>query len=90
MIDNYLSTECGPPAEEVHHVIHLAPQNIWDVSVSLNPDNLRSLCRECHFKQHRADQADGRKVKFEKNILPKVTFDEAGHPTVAPRVEYCD
>ena len=40
------------PAEEVHHIIELTPENIHSPSVSLNPDNLVSLCRECHRARH--------------------------------------
>lgn len=87
MRDNYLCVKCGRPAEEVHHIVHLTPDNIWDASIALNPDNCVSLCRDCHFKEHRADQANGRKVKYETNVLPKVLFDEAGNPIVPPRVE---
>ena len=41
------------PAEEVHHIKELTPDNIDDASVSLNIDNLVSLCRECHQNRHR-------------------------------------
>lgn len=40
------------PAEEVHHITELTPENINDPAVSLNPDNLVSLCRECHKARH--------------------------------------
>lgn len=40
------------PAEEVHHIIELTPENINDPEISLNMDNLVSLCRECHQKRH--------------------------------------
>ena len=40
------------PAEEIHHKIHLNPQNIHDPSITLNNDNLVALCRECHRKMH--------------------------------------
>ena len=40
--------------DEVHHVIALTPENINDPSISLNLDNLVSLCRECHQKRHGA------------------------------------
>ena len=58
--DSYLCVECGMPAEEVHHVIHLTPKNITDPSITMNPDNLRSLCRACHFKAHRGEHGKGR------------------------------
>ena len=40
------------PAEEVHHVIPLTAENVKDPNVSLNPENLVSLCRECHKNRH--------------------------------------
>ena len=40
------------PAEEVHHVIPLTAENVKDPNISLNPDNLVSLCKECHKKRH--------------------------------------
>ncbi len=44
------------PAEEVHHITELTPDNINDPNISLNPDNLVCLCRECHKKRHGAHQ----------------------------------
>ena len=40
------------PAEEVHHIRELTPDNITDPEVTLNPDNLVALCRECHRQRH--------------------------------------
>ena len=40
------------PAEEVHHIIELTPENISDMSIALGEENLVSLCRECHKKRH--------------------------------------
>ena len=40
------------PAEEVHHIIPLSPDNINDPTIALNLDNLVSLCRECHKARH--------------------------------------
>ena len=58
MRDGYKCQKCGLPVQEVHHKIHLTKSNIWDPKIALNPDNLISLCRECHFRQHEID--DGR------------------------------
>lgn len=84
MRDRYLCQRCGRPAEEVHHITHLTPQNITDVRVSLNPDNLVSLCKDCHFAAHREDQADGRPHRYERDTLPTVVFDERGNPIAIP------
>ena len=53
--DHYLCVDCFragkiTPAEEVHHIIPLTPQNVNDPMVALRLDNLKSLCRECHKK----------------------------------------
>ena len=53
--DNYLCRHCGNPAEEVHHIIHLKPDNISNPMIALHEDNLLSLCTDCHFKVHRED-----------------------------------
>lgn len=72
--DNYLCVKCGQPAEEVHHKIHLSQKNIGDVSITMNPDNLMSLCRSCHFEEHRGEHGGGRK-RLESE---EYEFDEYG------------
>lgn len=49
---NGLCEECGKVGTEVHHIIHLTPANVDDLSVATNPDNLKLLCNECHNKVH--------------------------------------
>ena len=44
------------PAEEVHHIKFITPQNITDPNITLNYSNLVALCRECHKKRHGARQ----------------------------------
>ena len=64
--DNHLCAKCGAPAEEVHHIIHLTEENIHDPMVSMNLNNLQSLCKDCHFKEHLEDKANGmREIKYE-------------------------
>lgn len=78
--DNYLCTKCGNPAEEVHHIEHLTPDNITNPHVTLNPDNLTSLCRDCHFAEHKADKIAGIREKHTKNIREEVLeFDSNGY-----------
>jgi 5-methylcytosine-specific restriction endonuclease McrA len=48
--DLYTCAHCYGRAEEVHHVIELTVDNINDISIALNPDNLLSLCHNCHTK----------------------------------------
>lgn len=41
------------PAEEVHHIIELTPENISDPRIALDESNLVSLCKECHKRRHK-------------------------------------
>ena len=43
---------CGAIGEEVHHKVPLTADNINDVNITLNPDNLIYLCKDCHNKEH--------------------------------------
>ena len=75
--DHHSCVKCGKPAEEVHHKIHLNPDNINDVTITLNPNNLICLCKDCHFAEHRQDKADG---IAKANGLPvyEYEFDDNG------------
>ena len=75
MRDRYLCVRCGRPAEEVHHKKHLTADNIGDVSVSLNLDNLESLCKDCHFASHRGEHGNGLKNEEDYSYM----FDENGY-----------
>lgn len=66
--DSFLCQDCLKhgiitPATEVHHIKWLTPDNINDPSVSLNPDNLISLCHDCHMKRH----AGKKRYRIDKN-----------------------
>lgn len=50
----------------VHHKIHLSPENINDPSITLNPDNLELVCRDCHAEIHKKTES-------------RYTVDEMGH-----------
>lgn len=69
---------CNRPAEEVHHIVPLTLYNIHDPDITLNLDRLVSLCRDCHFREHRKMIAQ----KFERRerVLDKdgYWFDEDG------------
>lgn len=45
------------PGVEVHHVIELTPDNIGNPAITLNHDNLRLLCRDCHQRRHAAEDS---------------------------------
>ena len=44
--------KCGAIGTEVHHIIHLTPENVSVPSISTNQENLMLLCNECHNKEH--------------------------------------
>ncbi len=73
--DNYLCQECGEPAQEVHHKIWLTASNINNPEITLNPNNLISLCRNCHFKIHELSRQEA-KEKIE--IGEEYIFDKNG------------
>ena len=52
MRDRFLCVKCGKPAEEVHHIKELTPQNITDPCITLSYTNLAALCHNCHMKRH--------------------------------------
>ena len=79
--DAYLCQDCltkgmYTPAEEVHHIVWLTPDNINDPNITLNPNNLISLCKECHHERHNKGEHLGKK----RNRRYKV--DEFGRVTV--------
>ena len=39
---------CHEVATEVHHKTEITEENIHDINITLNPNNLISLCSECH------------------------------------------
>ena len=44
------------PAEEVHHKIHLSPENINRPEITMNWRNMIALCKDCHLKEHRKEK----------------------------------
>ena len=56
------------PAEEVHHIIPIQPENITDPSITLNEENLISLCRECHRARH------GKEKRYQVDEIGRVTI----------------
>ena len=55
---------CGGIGQEVHHRQRVTVDNLDDTSVSLNPENLELLCRDCHNKEH---ERFGNKVLFDSD-----------------------
>ena len=60
--------KCGGLGTEVHHIIHLTPENVTDPEIATNQENLMLLCNECHNKEH--GRFEGKR---------EYTFDEDGN-----------
>ena len=39
--------------EAVHHIVEITPDNVSDPNIALNPENLVTLCRQCHKAMHK-------------------------------------
>lgn len=55
------------PGVIVHHKIYISPDNINDPSITLNPDNLELVCRDCHAEEHM-----GREQRYKIDDLGRV------------------
>lgn len=49
---HYICERCGDTATICHHKTYVTAENIHDPNVTLNWDNLESLCQDCHNKEH--------------------------------------
>lgn len=71
------SPGCRRTAEEVHHIVELTEKNVNDIRISLNLNNLTSLCSDCHKRITK-------KMKSKDyGILEDIIFDENGYPISA-------
>lgn len=62
---------CGEiNCDTVHHIIELTSMNINDANITLNPDNLITVCKQCH------DEIHSRNHRQEKE---RYTFDVDGN-----------
>ena len=68
------------PANVVHHITPLTPENMGDPDVSLNPERLMALCHDCHTEAHKmlgvgvlgATRCEDSRVRFDEdgNVMP--------------------
>ena len=61
---------CGAIGEEVHHIIHLTPENISNPEITLGKKNLILLCKDCHNKEHQRFNKTQKQFDSEGNLLP--------------------
>lgn len=64
---HYICEQCGQPASICHHVIHITPVNIHDPNITLNWDNMRAMCHDCHTRLHMSKPVCAEGLKFDSN-----------------------
>ena len=67
LCEDCLSLGVYNPGKIVHHIIHLTPENISNPSITLDWNNLRLVCRDCHAREHKTA------------ITKRYYFDEHGN-----------
>ena len=69
---HYVCERCSGVARIVHHIKHLTPQNINDISIALDWGNLEALCFDCHNAEHLGGDAIAEGLRFDEsgNIVP--------------------
>ena len=60
------------PGVIVHHVIEISPQNITNPEITLNWNNLRLVCRECHAEEHGAHANKRYEIKPNGDVVLKL------------------
>lgn len=65
---------CHEVATEVHHKTEITEENIHDINITLNPNNLISLCSECHKAITKAEHGK------EQIGIVRYVIDESGYP----------
>lgn len=51
----------------MHHKEYLTDINVYDMNITLNPDNLEGLCKDCHEKEHTRGQGIRKGYRFDEN-----------------------
>lgn len=62
-----LCCRCGKPGNIVHHKIYITPENINDPHITLNEDNLETLCEVCHNQEHKRSDCTADGLRFDSN-----------------------
>ena len=74
MRDHFKCQMCGAPGKEIHHKVELNEDNVNDSNVSLNENNLITLCHDSHNAVTSGMKAN----TF--GVLPMIKFDSNGFP----------
>jgi len=85
-----LCVRCGQAGAVVHHKRHLTPRNITDERITLDTQNLETLCEDCHAKEHKGQSATMDGLVFNKLgelVKAESVFDTP--PLVNPPTAFC-
>jgi len=55
------------PAEHVHHIIYITPENISNPYITLNAENVEALCQACHNREHHGNADLDDELMFDEN-----------------------
>ena len=82
--DRYMCVRCHAPANTVHHKIRLSAENVNDPTISLNPNNLITLCDDCHKAEHKNERVNAfarsdEHAKIAELVKPDYEFDANGN-----------
>ncbi len=72
---HYICEDCGGAASVVHHITYIKPWNVNDPNITLNWDNLKAVCVDCHALEHSQDM----KKRGGEARLNGIAFDEEGN-----------
>ena len=81
LIDGGMCEKCHEKVgAELHHITPLSIFNINDVNITINPENLIWLCKDCHFEMHKEIIMQGFRKKKKVKILSEngTWFDDKG------------
>ncbi len=69
----YICEECEEVATICHHKTYINESNITDPNITLNWDNLQSVCQECHNRIHGNRQITRQGLYFDEegNLFEK-------------------
>lgn len=51
----------------VHHKEYLDDINVYDINITLNPDNLIGVCKDCHEKIHNSNTSTRKDYIFDED-----------------------
>lgn len=64
---HYICERCGGMATICHHKEYITPGNIHNPNITLNWDNLESLCQTCHNLEHHKGNITRNGLAFDAN-----------------------